>query len=273
MVTSLPHLAILGAGSMGGAILAGLAGPEVKTSGIRVTTASEKSAEALVTKGIEAASLESHPSANKWAVEGADLIVLGVKPQYILGLLEEIAPQLKSSAIVISVAAGVTLGRMKAVWPGALVRAMPNTPSAVGKGVTGIAFGDNLSDLHKEWTLGLFQTVGEVLVVPEDSINALSAFSGSGPAFVYMFIEEFLAAATTHGFTPQQAEVMVLGTVSGAMELLAQSGKTPQELRAAVTSPGGSTQAALEVFQSANIGTIITEATHRAIVRAGELGG
>jgi pyrroline-5-carboxylate reductase len=258
---------------MGGAILAGLAGPQVKTSGIRVTTASLETAKGVTVQGVEAESLASNPKANQWAVEDADLIVLAVKPHYILGLLEEIAPQLKSSALVISVAAGVTLGQMKALWAGALVRAMPNTPSAVGKGVTGIAFGDALSDRHKEWALGLFQTVGEVLVVPEESINALSAFSGSGPAFVYLFIEEFLAAAATNGFTPEQAELMVLGTVNGAMELLAKSGKTPQELRAAVTSPGGSTQAALDVFHAANLGAIITEATGRAIARAGELAG
>jgi pyrroline-5-carboxylate reductase len=273
MASSLPRLAIVGAGSMGGAILSGLIKRGVPLEGISVTTATEHSAKALTSTGLDAQSLENNPQANIWAVQDAEIIVLGVKPHYILGVLEEIAPVAQKSAVIISVAAGVTLAQMEAIWPGALVRAMPNTPSEIGKGVTGVSFGREVRDVEKAWVLDVFHAVGEVVVVPESSINALSAFSGSGPAFVYFFLERFLEVARSHGFSDEEAHLMVAGTVTGAMELLASSGKTPGQLRQAVTSPGGSTQAALEVFEAADLTSIIRQATDSAIARAAELSG
>ncbi len=271
MAHSLPRIAILGTGHMGGAILGGLQQTPDSWAGIRVTSASAATASSLAGHGVEAKSLEEDAQANQWAIEGADIIVLGVKPHYLLGLLEEVAPHAPASAVMVSIAAGITVAQMEPVWPGAVIRTMPNTPSQVRHGVTGLSVGSRVSPEQREAVMRVFETVGAVLPVEESSLNALSTFSGSGPAFVYFFIERFIEVAREHGFTPEEATTMVQGTFAGAMELLESSGKTPEELREAVTSPGGTTQAALGVYEAADLSAIIRQASAAAIARAEEM--
>ncbi len=271
MTLSLPRIAILGTGHMGGAILGGLIQTQDAFESIRVTCATAASARALAERGVEVRSLEEDPLANQWALDEADIIILGVKPHYLLGLLREVAPHAPESAVIVSIAAGITVEHMEQLWPGALIRTMPNTPSQVGKGVTGLSAGSRVTEDQLQAVTRVFETVGSVLQVDESSLNALSTFSGSGPAFVYFFIERFMEVAHEHGFTPEQATTMVQGTFAGAMELLEHSGKTPQELREAVTSPGGTTQAALEVYRAADLSAIIREASAAAIARAEEM--
>jgi pyrroline-5-carboxylate reductase len=256
---------------MGGAILGGLLHTPGTFAGIRVTSATAATAAALAGGAVEARSLEQDPGANSWAVEGADIILLGVKPHYLLELLEEVAPSAPESAVMVSIAAGITLTQMEKVWPGAIVRTMPNTPSQVGKGVTGVSAGSRVTEDELGAVTRVFATAGSVLQVDEGSLNALSTFSGSGPAFVYFFLERFMEVAQEHGFTQEQATTMVQGTFAGAMELLERSGKTPQELREAVTSPGGTTQAALDVYRAADLSAIIRRASAAAIARAEEM--
>ena len=271
MTLSLPRIAILGTGHMGGAILGGLIQTQDAFESIRVTCATAASARALAERGVEVRSLEDDAGANQWALDEADIIILGVKPHYLLGLLREVAPHAPESAVMVSIAAGITVEQMEQLWPGALIRTMPNTPSQVGKGVTGLSAGSRVTEDQLQAVTRVFETVGSVLQVDESSLNALSTFSGSGPAFVYFFIERFMEVAHEHGFTPEQATTMVQGTFAGAMELLEHSGKTPQELREAVTSPGGTTQAALEVYRAADLSAIIREASAAAIARAEEM--
>lgn len=271
MVTKLPRIAILGTGNMGGAILQGLARPGVDLEGIRVTTRSEASASKLRASGVAAESLELAPSANQEAVRDADIVVLAVKPAQIGGLLAEIGPSAKPEAIMVSVAAGVTLATMEAAWPGAVVRTMPNTPAQVGLGVTGIARGSRVSDDELATVRAMCETFGAVIEVQESEINALSSLSGSGPAYVYFFMERFIEVARERGFSDEAARVMVEDTFRGAAELLAQSGKSPEKLREAVTSPAGTTAAALAVFGDADVAGIIRAATNAAIARAEEL--
>lgn len=271
MTLSLPRIAILGTGHMGGAILGGLIQTQDAFESIRVTCATAASARALAERGVEVRSLEDDAGANQWALDEADIIILGVKPHYLLGLLREVAPHAPESAVMVSIAAGITVEHMEQLWPGALIRTMPNTPSQVGKGVTGLSAGSRVTQDQLQAVTRVFETVGSVLQVDESSLNALSTFSGSGPAFVYFFIERFMEVAHEHGFTPEQATTMVQGTFAGAMELLEHSGKTPQELREAVTSPGGTTQAALEVYRAADLSAIIREASAAAIARAEEM--
>lgn len=273
MVTFLPHIALVGTGHMGGAILSGLCQPGVTTGGLVATTRSESSAALLRRDGVEVISLESDPQANVKAVQDADIIVLGVKPYAILELLGELASHAKPDAVVVSIAAGITVPSMEALWPGAVVRAMPNTPSQVGRGVTGMSTGSAVSSAQRESVRAMFQTVGAVIDVAEAQINALSALSGSGPAYVYLLIERFLEVATAHGFSDADAKVMVQGTFSGAMALLEQSGETPAALRAAVTSPGGTTEFALKVFAEADLTRVIHSAVAAAVARAEELAG
>ncbi|MGA1752623.1 MAG: pyrroline-5-carboxylate reductase [Pontimonas sp.] len=271
MAHSLPRIAILGTGHMGGAILSGLQHTPDSWAGIRVTSASASTASSLAGPGVEARSLEEDSAANRWAIEGADIIVLGVKPHYLLGLLEEVAPDAPATAVMVSIAAGITVAQMEALWPGAVIRTMPNTPSQVRHGVTGLSVGSRVSPEQREAVMSVFETVGAVLPVEESSLNALSTFSGSGPAFVYFFIERFVEVAQEHGFSSEEATTMVQGTFAGAMELLESSGKTPEELREAVTSPGGTTQAALGVYQAADLSAIIRKASAAAIARAEEM--
>jgi pyrroline-5-carboxylate reductase len=273
MVTSLPRIALLGTGNMGGAILSGLLQPGVTTAGIVATTFSETSAARVRERCAEAISLENNPHANIAAVKDADIIVLGVKPHAIIELLSVIAPHAKAGALVMSVAAGITLGAMEKVWPGALVRAMPNTPAQVGRGVTGIALGRTVTAEQRESVRALWATTGAVLEVDESQINALSALSGSGPAYVYFLIERFHEVALSYGFSDDDARSMVHGTFAGAMELLEYSRETPSNLRTAVTSPGGTTEAALRVFRDADLTAIIHQATDAAIARAREIAG
>lgn len=271
MVTKLPRIAILGTGNMGGAILQGLTQPGVSSDAIRVTTRSEASASKLRATGVSAESLEVLHSANSVAVVDADIIVLAVKPAQIARLLGEIAPSAKPEAVIVSVAAGITLATMEEVWPGAVVRTMPNTPAQVGLGVTGIARGSRVSDEELALVRAMCETFGSVIEVQETEINALSSISGSGPAYVYFFMERFIEVAKERGFSHEAASVMVEGTFRGAAELLARSGESPGTLREAVTSPAGTTAAALGVFGEADIAGIILAATNAAITRAEDM--
>jgi pyrroline-5-carboxylate reductase len=271
MVTKLPRIAILGTGNMGGAILQGLTQPGVSSESIRATTRSEASASKIRATGIAAESLEAEPSANSVVVGDADIIVLAVKPAQIAGLLGAIAPSAKPEAIMVSVAAGITLATMEEAWPGAVVRTIPNTPAQVGLGVTGIARGSRVSDEALALVRAMCETFGTVIEVGESEINALSSISGSGPAYVYFLMERFIEIAKERGFSDEAASLMVEGTFRGAAELLARSGESPQTLREAVTSPAGTTAAALGVFGDADIAGIIRAATTAAIARAEDM--
>jgi pyrroline-5-carboxylate reductase len=221
-MSTLPTIAILGAGSMGGAILSGLLAPSVTVEGgIRVTNRTEVKAAPLRSDAVTSYALEDEPSANRLAVAGARIVLLGVKPAMVPELLREIAPALAVDAIVVSVAAGVTIQTMEALVPQVVLRAMPNTPAVVGRGVTGLSAGTRggADDLALARTL--FETVGQVLEIPESKIDALSTISGSGPAYVFYLIEQLTRTAVSLGFTVSEATTMVNGTFLGASELLA----------------------------------------------------
>src|SRR5690606_9336959 len=200
--------------------------------------------------------------------------IAAVKPAMIFDLLREIATALEPGAILISVAAGVTTATMEEALPSSIVvlRAMPNTPAHVGLGVTGISAGSRATDADLTLATQLFSTVGSVIVLNEDRINALSAISGSGPAYVFLFMEKFTAAAQRLGFSETEARTMVAQTFRGASELLATSGATPTELRRQVTSPKGTTERAIAVLDQAGIDDLFERAAAAAIERALELG-
>ena len=151
-----------------------------------------------------------------------------------------------------SVAAGVTVATFESLLPEsvAVIRSMPNTPAVVGRAVTGVSAGTRSSDADLALAVSLFETVGQVLVVPEEQIDALSTISGSGPAYVFYLIEQLTAAAVDKGFTAEQAALMVQGTFRGASELLAASDEDPAELRRRVTSPKGTTERAIAVLEA-----------------------
>jgi pyrroline-5-carboxylate reductase len=271
MSSPLPSTAILGTGSMGGAILAGLRRPEVSVEGVRVTTRSDASAAALRAQGVAARAVEHDSSANAWAVEGARVVVLGVKPAQIRRLLAEVAEHLDPAALIVSVAAGVTTATMESVVPNPVVRAMPNTPSLIGRGVTGISAGARADRAELALATALFRTVGTVIELPESQIDALSTVSGSGPAYVYLLIEQLTRAAQELGFDDDVARLMVQETFLGASLLLEATGADPEDLRRRVTSPKGTTERAIAVLDDADLAELFGRATAAALARAREL--
>ncbi|MCK8467028.1 pyrroline-5-carboxylate reductase [Microbacterium sp. KSW4-16] len=275
MADSLPSLAFLGAGSMGGAILRGVVASGIRIDGgITATNRTAEKAEAFEgLDGVTSIALVERPDGNVEAAAGARIVLVGVKPAMVPDLLREIAPHLAADAIVVSVAAGVTLQTFADVLgPDArVIRSMPNTPSTVRKGVTGLAAGaaataDDLSLVRR-----LFETVGAVVEVPESQIDALSTISGSGPAYVYLLIEEFTKAAVGMGFEDADARLMVEQTFIGATALLDASGEDPAELRRRVTSPKGTTERAVAVLQDAHLDRTFSDAAAAALARAKEL--
>ena len=268
-------IAILGTGSMGKAILAGLLESGTNPADIQVTTKTQASADAISSAhGLQATSLERETSANSSTAKDADLVILAVKPNLILETLKEVASVLKPGSLVVSVAAGITTASMEGALGGtaAVIRAMPNTPSVLGLGVTGISRGSNVSEEQLEVAVKLFSSVGKVLVVDEGKIDALSTISGSGPAYVFYFAEKLIAAAKSLGFSDQEASLMVKETFLGSATLLATSSSTPEELRQQVTSPNGTTMQATGIFDAADLERVFIEATEAALARAKELG-
>ncbi len=258
--------AFVGTGSMGGAILDGLlsSGTDVQ---VRATTRGSST----VRDGVDSQSTATNPSANSWAVDGADVVVIGVKPAMVTDVLREIADALSPDALIISVAAGVTTKTMESVVSNPVVRAMPNTPCLVGKGVTGVSAGSRSTTDHLAIARALFEAVGWVLELPEDRIDALSTISGSGPAYVFHAMEKWSHAAVELGFSASDARNLVEKTFAGSTALLESTGVEPAELRRRVTSPNGTTERAIAVLDAAQLDEVFEAAARAALARAKEL--
>jgi len=267
-------VAILGAGSMGTAILAGMIKAHIKPEHVKVTARRVDSAEALAKKfGVTAYATSYQPNANSLAVAGAQVVLLSVKPTYVVEVLDQIKDVIAEDALVISVAAGVTTATLEEhlLESVAVIRAMPNTPALIKLGVTGISVGSRASQEHLAIATELFNGVGKTLVIPEEQIDALSTISGSGPAYVFYFIEEFIKTAVAQGFTQDEAYLMVTQTFLGASELLVQTHGDPAELRRQVTSPNGTTMKAVAVLEEGNLHDLFFKATAAALNRAKEI--
>jgi len=272
--TALPSIAILGAGSMGGAILHGLVRSGLAAGGLTATNrTSAKAAELAGLAGVTSIALEQHPDGNRQAAASAAIVLIGVKPAMVPDLLREIEPDLRPDAIVVSLAAGITIEKFESILGGdiAVLRSMPNTPALVGKAVTGLAAGTYAGEAEVAVVRRLFETVGSVVEVPESQIDALSTISGSGPAYVFLLVEALTEAAVGKGFTDAEARMMAEQTFIGAAALLEASGEDPAELRRRVTSPKGTTERAIAVLQAAHLDGVFAEATDAALARAREL--
>ncbi|EZP28146.1 pyrroline-5-carboxylate reductase [Microbacterium oleivorans] len=273
MTHHLPPVAILGAGSMGGAIAQGLArsGQAVSVTVTNRTAAKARELDGLDT--VTSVALADVPSANTDAAASADIVLVGVKPAMVPDLLREIAESLRPGTIVVSLAAGVTIETFETiVGPDVpVIRSMPNTPAVVGKAVTGLAAGSSASPENVALVRRLFETCGVVIEVPEGQIDALSTISGSGPAYVFLLVEALTEAARGKGFEEADARLMAEQTFIGATALLAASGEEPAELRRRVTSPKGTTERAIGVLQTGNLDGLFSQATDAALSRAREL--
>ena len=217
-----------------------------------------------------------HPQCDAAAIAGADLIVFAVKPQYMREAARAAAPHLaRSQAVVLSIAAGIRVADL-ARWLGGyrrIVRAMPNTPALVREGVAAVAGGAHATDAHVETARRLLGAVGAVVVVPEAALDAVTGLSGSGPAYVFLLAEAMIEAGVLNGLPRDVATALVHGTIRGAGVMLTDSGDAAEQLRAAVTSPGGTTAAGLRALEVGGMRAAVLEAVSEATRRSRELGG
>lgn len=252
-------ISFIGGGNMAQALISGLVGCGIKPSLITVADPSGDIREQLAAKGLNTVD----PMADaKSAVIGADIVVLAVKPQMMKVVVGAFADALDNQ-LVISVAAGLSTDLLSSMLGGYsnIVRAMPNTPSMIQMGATGLYGTDNISAEQKELATAVMEASGLVMWVDdEEHMHAVTAVSGSAPAYMFYFIESMVDGAVALGLDKEQASALAMQTMLGAAKMAMNSEDTPAELRRKVTSPNGTTQAAVESMQANEIGRQIGEA-------------
>jgi len=201
-------------------------------------------------------------------------VLLAVKPQVMEEALGQIAPVVRENATIISIAAGITTEFIdrKLGGRGRIVRVMPNTPMFVGWGVSALAAGPRATSDDVQWTQKVLATSGRTVVVEESMLDAVTAVSGSGPAYFFYLIEAMTAAGVAEGLDEDVAELLAVETCIGAGQLLHHTQKQPTVLREQVTTPGGTTEAALKVMTASGVQEVLTEAVRAAAQRSRELG-
>ncbi len=208
---------------------------------------------------------------NSQAAE-SEVLLLAIKPQVFPQIAQELAEQ-KVSALVISILAGTPLVQLETAFPGApVIRAMPNTPAAVGAGITAIANGQHIQPQHIEQAIRILSTVGDVVEVPESMLDAVTGLSGSGPGYIAIVIEALADGGVVAGLPRAIAMKLAIQTVRGTAQLLQESGMHPAELKDRVTSPGGTTIAGIVALEKAGVRSALIEAVRAAVARSKELG-
>ena len=209
------------------------------------------------------------------AIAGTDTWVFATKPQVLRAVCESLAAQAQATRpLVVSIAAGITAAQLER-WLGgdiAIVRTMPNTPALLGAGVTGLFASDRVDARGREFADALLLAAGKTVWIDHEAqMDAVTAVSGSGPAYVFLLAEAMVDAGIGEGLTPDAARTLVLQTVLGAARMLTESDVDAAELRRRVTSPNGTTQAAIETFEAGGLRTLVADAIHAARVRGAEL--
>ncbi len=200
------------------------------------------------------------------------LLVLAVKPQVLPVALRELGPAINPNHLIISIAAGISLASLEKQIPqGRFIRVMPNTPTRIRRGVAAYSLGKNVTPAEVEQVEAIFGCVGQTLSVPENLMDAVTALSGSGPAYVYYFIEALIDAGVLLGLGRNQAHTLAIETIIGAAEMMKQTGEHPARLRNEVTSPGGTTAAALFELDKAGVSGALMTAVQAAARRSAEL--
>lgn len=203
----------------------------------------------------------------------ADVVILAVKPQVIDSVASALSDQL-ASTLVISIAAGVSSARLEALLPdsSAVVRVMPNTPALVGEGMSVVSGGSNPTAEQVDLVRALFAALGEAIVLDERYQDAATAISGSGPAYFALVIDALSRAGVRHGLPRDVAQALAVQTMRGTAELLDSTGTSPSDLMDGVSSPGGTTIAALEVLEARAVRAAVADAVSANVARAKELG-
>ena len=252
-------ISFIGGGNMAQALISGLIACGVKPELITVSAPSAETREQYADQKMNTVDASADPKA---AVIDADVIVLAVKPQVMKKVVSEFADALDNQ-LVISVAAGLSTDILSTMLGGYrnIVRAMPNTPSKIQMGATGLYATDDINEAQKQLATAVMEASGLAMWVnDEEHMHAVTAVSGSAPAYVFYFIESMIDGAVALGLDKEQASALAMQTVLGAAQMTIDSDDSPAELRRKVMSPNGTTQAAIESMQSNEIGRLIAEA-------------
>ena len=269
MDAPITRLAVLGTGKMGQALVAGLLGSGWRQPG--EITATARSPE-RITELAEKYGVETTLD-NSAAVAGADVVVLAVKPQDIDALLSEIADHVTPQQTILSVVAAIPTSHIESRLSNhvPVVRAMPNTPSVVHEGVAGIAGGRHAEDKHVALAAEVLAHVGRVVIVAESYLDAVTAISGSGPAYFALLAEAMIEGGILLGLSREISTELVVQTMLGSAKLLRDEKMHPVELREMVTSPGGTTTRAIQVLEQSGVRAAFLNAIQAAMERSQEL--
>lgn len=259
------RIGFIGAGNMAEAIIKGLA-----STGSYEIRATNRSNQAKLERMKEA--FQVLPSTFEEVLEKSEILILAVKPKDISGVLLNMSKFNLDHKLVISVAAGIPLELIQKYLPSnPVVRVMPNTSSAVMHSMTGLVEGQGVAEQDRKDTEGIFGAVGKFMWISEDRMNSLMAISGSGPAYFYLFTEALVKAGIDFGFSNEEAETLAKETLIGAAKMLAETTKSPGQLREEVTSPKGTTLEALNVFWGSGLEKMVGEATKACRSRGEEM--
>jgi len=259
--------AIIGAGVMGETLLSGLVRAGRRVDQLMVGEKRAERAQELVERyGVAVVS-------NREAARKADTVALVVKPQDMADVLEEIAPELRPGQLIVSLAAGITTGFIESRVPEgvAVVRVMPNTPALVDEGMAAISPGSHCDESHLEEAESLMGSTGRVLRIPERQQDAVTAISGSGPAYIFFVVESMIEAGVHLGLPRATATELVVQTLVGSAKMLRETGTHPVVLREQVTSPGGTTASALRELEIHKVRAAFLAAMEAARNRSREL--
>ena len=265
---SSPRIAFIGAGNMAASLIGGLRAQGIPAAAI---TASDRGAEQrariAAEHGIELF------EGNAEAAAGAEIIVLAVKPQVMKDVCLELAPHLHEGQLLVSIAAGISCASLENwLGPRAIVRCMPNTPALLRQGVSGLFANARVSSAQRQQAEQLLSAVGLALWLDEESlIDAVTAVSGSGPAYFFLLIEAMTAAGSKLGLPQATAARLAQHTALGAARMACESEVDAAELRRRVTSPNGTTEAAIKTFQAGGFEALVEQALNAAAARSAEL--
>ena len=263
-------IAFIGGGNMARSLIGGLVSRGAAAAGIRVAEPVPALRDALRADfGVQVFDQAAA------AADGAGTWVLAVKPQVLREVCAGLAPLAQAQRpLVVSIAAGITSSQLER-WLGgdlAIVRTMPNTPALLGAGVTGLCANARVDDAGRTRTDALLSAAGKTVWLDDEArMDAVTALSGSGPAYVFLLAEAMQAAGEAEGLPPEAARALAMQTVLGAARMLTEGGEAPAELRRRVTSPGGTTQAAIETFESGGLRELVARAIDAAACRGREL--
>lgn len=260
------HITFIGAGNMATSLIKGLIASGHEAAAIRASDPAPEQLSKIAELGVETS------ADNNALVRGADVVILAVKPQVMASVVSGLT-ELQAGQLLISIAAGVPMSSLTG-WTSAeqpIVRCMPNTPALLGAGVTALYANERVSAAQQALAESVLAAAGRTLwVSPEEELDAVTAVSGSGPAYFFYLMEAMIEAGQALGLSAETAATLTLETARGAA-LMALEGPSPAQLRANVTSPGGTTQAALEVLEAADCRGIINAAVAAAALRSKEL--